>query len=164
MVIALKRYLQQDISDACARYEVYDEKGALTCRIRGRSTPSGESMRIIDPQGEVLCKVRRLGFQALGAYTISIGCEIVRLNIAVSAGRAAVRFRGISFSIRGDVMSGSYDVIDADKTVICTVYRDFAKGCTTLTVNNKEREVFCIAAVACLNSLRAESAPVLQMT
>lgn len=160
----MKRYLQQDISDVCARYEVYDERGALIYRIRGRNTPSGESIRICDPQGAVLCKVRRLGFHALGAYTITIGCETVRLNIAVSAGRAAVRFRGISFSIRGDVMSGSYDIIDADKTVICTVYRDFTKGCTTLTVNNREREIFCIAAVACLNSLRAEAEPALQMT
>ena len=121
-------------------------------------------MRIADREGETLCKVRRLGFSALSAYSIVIGCETVRLNIAVSGGRAAVRFRGISFCVRGEVLSGSYDIIDADKTVVCTVYRDFAKGCTTLTVNNKDREIFCIAAVACLNSLRGEAEPALQLT
>lgn len=163
-MIAVKRYLQQDISDVSARYEVFDERGGLCCRVRGKVTASGESMRIIDPQGAVLCKVRRLGFSALGAYSISEGGSVVRLSIAVSGGRATVRFRGISFCIRGDVMSGSYDIIDADKTVVCAVYRDFGKGRTILTVNDKEREILCIAAAACLNSLRADAEPALLMT
>ena len=164
MVITVKRYLQQDISDIGARYEVYDEKGGLIYRVRGKNTPSGESMRIIGPEGETLCKVRRLGFSALAAYSITIGGETVRLNIAVSGGAATVRFRGISFCIRGDVTSGSYDIIDADKTVVCCVYRDYAKGSLYLTINEKEREILCIAAAACLNSLRAEAAPALQLT
>ena len=164
MVIAVKRYLQQDISDIGSRYTVYDEKGALIYRIRGRITASGESMKLCGADGDVLCKVRRLGFNAFAAYSISVGGETVRLNIAVSGGMASVRFRGISFCIRGDVLSGSYDIIDADKTVVCTVFRGYANGRTYLTINNKERELFCIAAVACINSLRADAAPALQMT
>lgn len=164
VVIAVKRYLQQDISDVGARYEVYDDLGGLRCRIRGKNTAAGESMRLCDPDGGTLCKVRRLGFSELGTYSISIGDETYRLSIAVTAGRAAVRFRGISFCIRGEVLTGSYDIIDADKTVVCAVYRDFRKGCTTLTVEDEERELFCIAAVACMNSLRADAVPALQMT
>ena len=164
MVIAVKRILQQDISDAGARYEVYDEKAKLLYRVRGKVTPSGESMRIRDTADNTLCKVRRLGFNALAAYTISVGGETVRLSMALSGDRATVRFRGISFCIRGDVLCGSYDIVDADKTVVCSVYRDYAKGRTYLTVNNKEREILCIAAAACINSLRADTAPALQMT
>lgn len=160
----MKRYLQQDVSDIASRYEVYGDRGELVCRVRGKITPSGESMRIVGLDGETLCKVRRLGFSALAAYSITIGGETVRLNIAVSAGRATVRFRGISFCIRGEVTSGSYDIIDADKTIVCAVYRDYAKGSTELTIYEKEREILCIAAAACLNSLRAEAAPALQMT
>lgn len=164
VVMAVKRFLQQDISDIGARYTVYDDCGAMIYRLRGKTTASGESMKLSDPEGKVLCKVRRLGFNAFGAYSISAGDVTVRLNIAVGGGRASVRFRGISFCIRGDVLSGSYDIIDADKTVVCAVYRDYRKGCTHLEINNKERELICIAAVACINSLRADAMPVLQMT
>ena len=159
----MKRYLQRDTSGLSARYEVYGECGELLYRIRGKNTPSGESMRIDDRDDGTLCKVRRLGFQTLSAYSISLPGETVRLNIAVT-GLVAVRFRGISFSVRGDVLSGSYDIIDADRTVVCAVYRDFAKECTHLTIYNTEREILCIAAAACINSLTADAAPALQMT
>lgn len=160
----MKRYLQRDTSDLAARYEVYGENGERLYRIRGKNTPTGESMRVTDGAGGTLCKVRRLGFSALSAYSISLSCgETVRLNIA-AAGRVSARFRGISFSIRGDVLSGSYDIVDADRTVVCTVYRDYAKECTHLTIYNSEREILCIAAVACINSLKADAAPALQMT
>lgn len=164
MVIAVKRYLQQDISDAGARYEVLDGRGELLYRVRGKNTPPGERIRISDASGAVLCKVRRLGFSALSAYSISTDRETVRLNIAVSPDRIAVRFRGISFSVRGDVAKGSYDIIDADQTVVCTVFRDYAKGGVYLTINNQQREILCIAAAVCMNSLRAETEPALQMT
>ena len=162
--MTVKRHLQRDTSQLAGRYEVYGESGELLYHIRGKNTPSGESMRISDEAGGELCRVRRLGFSALSAYSISLpGGETVRLNIA-AAGRVAVRFRGISFSIRGDVLSGSYDIVDADRSVVCAVYRDYAKDCTHLTIQNTEREILCIAAVACINSLKVDAAPALQMT
>ena len=157
----MKRYLQRDSSDLFARYEVYDGGGALLYRVRGKTTPSGESMRIRDAQDHILCKVRRLGFGALNAYSISLPGETVRLNIA-AAGRVMVRFRGISFAIRGDVLAGRYDIVDADRTVVCSAGRDYGKGCTCLMIYNSEREILCIAAAACINSLSADTLPVLQ--
>lgn len=161
--MTVKRYLQRDTSELAARYEVYGEQGELLYRIRGKKTPSGESMRIIDGQDGTVCKVRRLGFSALSTYSISFSGETVGLHIA-AAGMVAVRFRGISFSIRGDVLAGSYDIIDADCTVVCAVGRDYAKGCTHLTIYHTEREILCIAAAACINSLTADATPALQMT
>ena len=158
--MTVKRTLQQDTSDLFARYEVYDDCGDPVYRIRGKNTASGESMRIRDRQDNILCKVRRLGFSALGAYSISLtGGETVRLNVVVS-GHAAVHFRGISFSIRGDVLSGCYDIVDADRSVICAVCRD-CSGRVYLTISDDERELLCIAAVACINSLRAQQSPAL---
>lgn len=159
----VKRYLQRDTSDLFARYEVYDDRGDPIYRIKGKNTASGESMRIRDRQDNILCKVRRLGFSNLGAYSISLPGETVRLNIAV-AGRASVRFRGISFSIRGDVLTGSYDITDADGSVVCTVCTDYSKGHICLTIQNTPRELLCIAAAACINSLSADAEPALLTT
>ncbi len=157
-------YLQCDTSDIGARYTVSDETGALRYTVTGKRNPSGESMRIRDFRGETVCKIRSLGFSALSVYSINSGSESMRLNIAVGTGRAAVRFRGISFIVRGDVLTGSYSILDADTAVVCTVGRDFAHGCTQLLIEQKEREIFCLATAICINTLNVGRIPALQMT
>ena len=164
MVITVKLYLQSDTSDIGARYSVSDEKGALRYTVTGRRNPSGEVLKIIDTNGGTVCKIRGLGFSALSVYSVSAGCESMRLNIAVGNGRAAVRFRGISFIVRGDVLTGSYSILDADTAVVCTVGRDFVRGCTQLVIEQNDRELFCLAAAICINTLNVGHIPALQMT
>ncbi len=160
----MKLFLQRDTSDVSARCRVFDDRGELRYVLTGRRNPSGESLRLCTPGGEAVCKIRSLGFSALCVYSISAGCESIRLNIAVGSGRAAVRFRGISFFVRGDVLQGSYSILDADTAVVCEVGKDFAKGCTQLLIFQPERELFCIAAAACIDRLSVGTEPVLQMT
>lgn len=121
-------------------------------------------MQIRDKSDAAVCRIRRLGFSALSAYTIKVGAESARLNIAMGSGAASVRFHGISFMTRGDVVAGNYDILDADNSIVCVVNKDFAKRTLTLTVNMEERELFCIAAAVCIDSLSTNVQPVLQMT
>lgn len=160
----MKRYLQRDRSQLSSRFEVYGDRGELVCRVNGTTAPSGEYMRIRDTEDVIVCKIRRLGFSALAAYRIRCGDCTARLNIAVSGGTAAVRYGGISFCVRGDVLSGSYDIIDADGTLICAVNKDYAKGCTTLNIGMEAREMLCIASAVCIDSLTLDRRPALQMT
>ncbi len=162
LVMTVRLFIKRDVSGSDSRYGVWDEKGAEKYRVIGRNTPSGESVRIKDNAGAAVCKIRRLGFSTLSAYTVKVGHETVRLNIALSGGVPSVRFHGISFIVRGDVCAGNYDILDADHTVVCVVSKDFAKRTLTLTVNMEERELFCIAAAICVDSLSLSTAPVLQ--
>ncbi len=162
--MTVKLYIQRDCSDLSARYRVFDDKGGLRYLISGRRNPSGESMKLCTPSGEEVCRIRGLGFSALSVYSISAGGESMRLNIAVGAHRATVRFRGISFFVRGDALMGSYSVLDADTAVVCTVGKDFAKGCIGVELNQNEREIFCIATAVCIDSLSVGRLPALQMT
>ena len=152
MVITVKIYLQRDISTLNARYQVADEQGRLRYTVTGKRNPSGESIRICDTDGNTV------------VYSISGGGESMRLNIAVGNGRASIRFRGISFLVRGDVLMGSYSILDADTAVVCTVGRDYARDCTQLVLNQNEREIFCLATAICIDSLNVGSIPALQMT
>ena len=160
----MKLYLQRDTSREQARYQVADEGGRLRYTVTGKRNPSGESIRIKNTLGETVCKIRSLGFSALSVYSVSSGCESMRLNIAVGTGRAAVRFRGISFFVRGDVLMGSYSILDADTAVVCSVGKDFARGCTQLELNQEDREIFCLATAICIDSLNVGSIPALQMS
>ena len=161
--MTVKYWLQRDRSDEKARYAVYDSRERLRYCVRGTVKPSGELMWICDDAGAAACKIMRLGFNTLSVYRIRTGNETARLNIAAS-GRARVSFSGISFSVRGDVLSGCYEIIDADATVICAVYKDFMKGCVQLTVNMEERALFCIGAAICIDSLTVDRMPAPQMT
>ena len=161
----MKIILKRDTSELTSRYLVTDDRGDLRYRIVGKRTPSGESAQIRDPMGETVCKIRGLGFSGLSIYSVSPpGGDVMRLNIAASAGRMAVRFRGISFCIRGDILMGSYDILDADTAVVCSVGKDFSTGCTQLCVFQQEREIFCIAAAACIDSQTVERLPAMQMS
>ena len=164
MVMNMKVFLKRDTSELYSRFEVYDERGVPKYAVRGKITPSGESIRIRDKNGAAVCKIRRLGFSSLSAYTVTAGGETVRLNIAQSGGIASVRFHGISFMVRGDVLTGNYDILDADNSVVCVVQKDFVKCTLTLTVIPEERELFCIAAAVCIDSLSGCTQPALQMT
>lgn len=164
VVITVKVYLQRDTSSSEARYQAADEQGRLRYTVTGRRTPSGECVKIHDAGGETVCKIRGLGFTALSVYSISAGGESMRLNIAVGNSRAAVRFRGISFFIRGDVLMGSYSILDADTAVVCAVGKDFSRGCVQLELNQPEREIFCIATAVCIDSLNVGSIPAMQLS
>lgn len=164
MVITVKIYLQRDISSVTGRYQIYGERGELRYTVGGKRTPSGESLCVCDPSGETVCKIRGLGFSALAVYSVSAGGESMRLNIAVGNGRASVRFRGISFYVRGDVLMGSYSVLDADTAVVCTANKDFAKSCIQMDIRQNEREIFCIATAVCIDSLNVARMPALQMS
>ena len=162
--MTVKLYLQRDTSTLNARYQVADESGDLRYTVTGKRNPSGESIRICDTDGNTVCRIRSLGFTALSVYSISTGSESMRLNIAVGSGRASIRFRGISFLVRGDVLMGSYSILDADTAVVCTVGKDFVRHCTQLILNQKEREIFCLATAICIDSLNVCQTPALQMS
>ena len=164
MVIDVKICLQRDISDIYARYEAYNGRGELIYRVRGRSNPSGESLTVTDTGDNTLCVIRRLGFSALSVFSIRASGESMGLNIAVAGGRATARFRGISFRVRGDILTGSYDILDADNSPVCAVYKDHAKDQLILSVEMPEREMFCIAAAVCIDSLSPRPEAVLQAT
>ena len=160
----MRLYVKRDTSELYSRYEVLDDKGNLKYTVRGKQNPSGEHIRLCDKSGAVVCKIRCLGVSAFSAYVVKVGSETVRMNIAVSGAVASVRFHGISFCIRGDVITGSYDILDADNSVVCAVYKDFVKNALTLSVELNERELFCIAAAICIDSLSVKPTPALQMT
>lgn len=160
----MKLYIQRDTSSIGARYQAADEKGNLRYIVTGKRNPSGESIRVKTPDGETVCRIRMLGFSALSIYSISAGNESMRLNIAAGSGRASVRFRGISFFVRGDVFMGSYSILDADTAVVCAVGKDYTRGCIQLDIRQDDRELFCLATAICIDSLSVGSIPALQMT
>lgn len=161
MVIYVKIILKRDLSSDDARFEIFDELGALYLRAAGRRTPSGETIRLLR-DGETVAKIRGLDLSLLNTCIITTPTENVRLVITAAHGEMSVRFRGISFHLRGNVLSGSYDILDADNTTVAAVTKRFSQGYTEMTIYNSARELCCIAVLVCIESIAVDPTPALQ--
>ncbi len=157
----MKLYLKRDTSSDSARFEVLDERGDRYLTATGRRNPAGETVRLCR-DGRAIARIRDLNLSVLNAYGITTPSESARLILAIGGGTLSARFRGISFYIRGDVLSGAFDILDADNTVVCAVSKKLSKGYTELTVYNSQRELFCIASVICIESVASAATPMLQ--
>ena len=159
----MKVFIRRDTSDLHSRFLVFDEYGNKIYSVSGRNTASGELMKVIDA-GFTAAKIRDMKFPVINAYSITVGTESVKLFFTYRAGRLRARYSGISWRIRGDILSGSFDILDADGTIICSVCERFSDNCTELNIYEKGRELFCIASAVCVNSMNFERVPDLQLT
>lgn len=157
----MKIFIRRDTSDIHSRFLVFDEYENKLYTVSGRSTASGELMKVFEG-GFTVAKIRDLRLPVMEAYSVTIGNESFKLFFTYRAGRLRPRFSGISWRIRGDILLGSYDICDADGTIICSVCEHFSKNYTELSVYEKSRELFCIACAICVSSQNVERVPDLQ--
>ena len=161
--MTVRVFIRRDTSDIHARFTVYDEYENLMYHVTGKSTTSGNLMKVV-AEGFTAAKIRDLELPVVSAYSIAAQGESVKLFFSVRAGVIKARYAGISWRIRGDVLSGSYDILDADGTIICAVCEHFSRNYTELCIFDQSRELFCISSVLCVNSLSIEREAQLQLT
>ena len=159
----MKVFIRRDTSDIHSRFLVFDEFENKIYTVSGRNTDSGELMMVMDG-GFTAAKIRDLKLPVIDAYSVTVAQECVKLIFSYRAGRLRARYSGISWRIRGDILCGSYDILDTDGTIICSVFEHFSKNCTELNIFEKSRELFCIASAICVNSLNVERVPDFQLT
>jgi len=156
-------YIKRDITDITSRFTVFDE----TCTaekylVTGTHSAAGEKMQIVPANGsEVLLTIKKIPLPVLHTYSISDKKESIKLIVNNAGKTGTCYYYGISWRIRGTIETGSYDIVDADNTVIASHIKRWS-SCGDgfeLNVNNEDRELFCIATAVCLNSFLAAEIP-----
>lgn len=165
MVIIVKIYLKRDSSDFSSRYIIFDELCDEKYRILGKHIASGERMYILKGE-EKVAKIRNIQFTVFRSYSITVKNETIRLIITKTGADYTVNFRGISWHIRGDIIAKSYDILDADNTIVATNCKRFSPcgDGYELNIFSDSRELFCIAIAVCIDSIAAVSQLTLQMS
>ena len=151
----MKLYIKRDVSDAVSRFSVLDCDLKEKYRIIGTKSCFGEKLIIPDRGKTPLLCISRVVLPFCDAFFVSAKNEGYRLTVTKSRGAMSCRFYGISWRIRGDLITKSYDILDADNTVIATHIKRWSSsgfGCE-LNIFDESRELFCIAAVTCINSI-----------
>lgn len=136
-----------------------DDKYTVTAK---EGTPMSKAY-IKDNSGIKRLVIRRINLPMYSLYSISAGGE--RISLVTSHGTVPeCIFYGISWHIRGDVRKKSYDIVDADNSVVAAVSKAGVGKCDALALNIfcEQRELFSIGVAVCLSMEKAVDCEVFQ--
>lgn len=155
----MKFYIKRDKTVGDSLFIIFDDRGRERYYVNGSKNTS----YISDLNGRILVKIHRLPLPALKAYSISSGNYNIKFFINTSSKSPSCYFFGNSWLIRGDINRNTFDIIDADNSLVASHVRSFSKtGCYELEISKGNSELFCIATSICVDLEAKVDNPTLQ--
>ena len=148
----MRLYLQRDIHGDCSRFTVYDglyrEKYYVTA-VSGRKN----RLVITDLSGNRAALISRMPLPLLQAYSISVGRRNIKLILNSGTSASASYYYGVSWHIRGSTLEKSFDIIDADNSIVASHSKCFNGRMNgyVLEILRDEQGLFCLASAVCVN-------------
>lgn len=145
----MKLYIKRDKTTDDSMFIVFDE----ICMEKYYVTGSKNTMVLTDLQHNCLMKIKRLPLPALKAYSITADRGNIKFIVNNAVNYFSCYFYGIPWHIRGNVFNKSFDIIDADNSLVATHSKRFSRcgDGYELNVINEHRELFCIGTAVCVN-------------
>lgn len=142
----MKLFLKRDISSFDSLFTVLDDKCSDKYYVRRVKN----IIELRDLRGKPLLKIRSLPFPALRAYSMSTVGRSAKLMINP---KSRCYYYGLSWHIRGDILTKSFDIIDADNSLVATHCKRFCDSGDgfELNIENEAAELFCIGTAVCVN-------------
>ncbi len=161
----MKIYLTRDKSEENSRYLVYSDTGQVLYKIIGKSKSSVERTYIMRDD-ICVAKIRDARLGPIRTCYVSQADLSYHLVFTTVKNKTSISFHGLSFHIRGDIISKSYDILNIDNSVVACVCRRYNKTADALeiNINDKNFELACIAAAVCFNCACTTDLPALQAT
>ena len=145
----MKLYIKRDKSTDKSMFVVFDEY----CNEKYYVVGSKDKLELISTDKSKLMTIRRVPLPALKAYSITVGKNNIKFIIGNSNSKVSCYYYGIGWHIRGNIFIKSFDILDADNSLVATHAQRFS-SCGDgyeLNVVNESRELFCIATAICIN-------------
>ena len=136
-----------------SRFIVTDSSGYNKYVVTGKCTASIQRLVISDMQGKMLVTIRVAPFSFFSAFVVSDGTE--RFSMIASYNKREYKFHGISWTLCRSCDVRSFEIFDADGTSVMLQLADnyISKGCYELDIFSEQRELFCIAAAICADTI-----------
>ena len=149
----MKLFLSRDTSMSHSRFLVTDESGNRKYVVTGKGSASIERLVISDTQGQMLVTIRVSHFSFFSAFVVSDYKE--RFSMVAGRNRAEYKFHGISWTLCRSRDVRSFEIFDADGTSVMLQLADnfIRKGYYELNIFSEQRELFCIAAAICADTI-----------
>lgn len=143
----MKLYIKRDKTVDGAMFAVFDQNGRNKYYVRGDKN----TIKVCTLNNKALLSIKRLPLPGLKAFSLTSKERSVRFII--NPKKYNCFFYGISWQIRGDFFSGSFEIIGADNSVIASHSKSFSsgEGSYELDINSEHNELFCIGIAVCSN-------------
>lgn len=145
----MKLYIKRDISAENSLFTVFDSLGREKYYVTGQKSV----LYISDMNGVCVAKIRQLPLPAIRAYSLSAGKRGCKFIINSSPTASNCYFYGLGWHIRGSIFIKSFDIIDADNSVVATHCERFGeKGRGwELNVSDEYNELLALCTAVCVN-------------
>ena len=153
----MKIFLKRDTSTSDSLFTVFDE----LCKEKYFVTRSKNTIRIVDLSDSVVMKIKRMPLISVNAYSLIVSGKSVRLIINPND---RLYYYGLPWHIRGELMTKSFDIIDADNSLVATHCERFSKlgDGYELNIRGEDCELFWIGTAVCVNLTQRVKQPKLQ--
>lgn len=145
----MKLYIKRDKTSDDSMFVIFDEQG----REKYNVTRSKNTIYMFDTENALRLKVRQLPLPAIRAYSLTAGNRNIKFIMNGKPTALNCYYYGTSWHIRGDVFAKSFDIIDADNSLIathCKRFSDTGDG-YELNVFAEHSEYLSIGTAICVN-------------
>ncbi|WP_312694532.1 tubby C 2 [Caproiciproducens sp.] len=150
----MKFYIKQN-TGTDALFTVIDALGQSVYSVTGDSLSIGSKVYLIDNNKNEAARIFSLGISALSKYAVFIDDkERARVTLNLTAAHHPVKFKGISWRFRGDLLTRSYDLIDVDSAVIMSHGRCWNENgdCFAVDIASESNVLLCLCIAVILDS------------
>lgn len=143
----MKLFIKRDKTINGALFAVLDEHGDNKYYVRGEKN----TVSVCDLDGKVLLNLKRLTLPVLRTY--SLNSKERSVKFVVNPKKSLCYFYGVSWHLRGDYFAKSFNIIDADNSIVATHAERFSDGGGgyELNINSEHNELFCVGVAVCAN-------------
>ena len=148
-VIIMKLYIKRDKTSDDSLFVIFDELGNEKYNV----TRSKNTIYMFDSDNTLRLKVRQLPLPAIRAYSLTAGNRNIKFIMNGRPTALNCYYYGTSWHIRGDVFAKSFDIIDADNSLVathCKRFSDTGDG-YELNVFFEHSEYLSIGTAICVN-------------
>lgn len=116
----MKFFIQQS-TETNELFSVMDSLGQPVYRVTGDSVALGNKIFLIDQNGQEAARIFSVGLTTIAKYSVFIG-EKERARVIQNLGRSRqpIKIKGVNWTFRGDLLTRSYDIVNADSAVVMT--------------------------------------------
>lgn len=116
----MKFFIQQS-TETNELFSVMDSLGQPVYRVTGDSVALGNKIFLIDQNGQEVARIFSVGLTTIAKYSVFIG-EKERARVIQNLGRSRqpIKIKGVNWKFRGDLLTRSYDIVNADSAVVMT--------------------------------------------
>lgn len=145
----MRLYIKRDTTAHNSMYVVFNEH----CKEKYLVIGTKDKLRITNLKGEAVLKIRRLPSLGFRLYSVTADKHNIKLLINSTNSATNCMFHGIGWHLRGNAFIKSFDIIDADNSLVAVHSKRFSPcgDGYELNVIREDRELFCIATAICIN-------------